>query len=289
MPDNHDESRMSAASMVKVGVAVAAVAGALVIGGRIAITEVQQYTAYSHASSTTVGMMGVNLSKSVLSARSNFVLGATEGVDIGGTSRKDHRVFYARDDGLGTQYHAAGVSWQKEHQLPAEVLRQISESVLAENEKIEDLQRELTDKVEASFKFRFEAENMVNIAMFRGMLDGAHGLIEIDERIIARSDSFLDDVTPEASEALRQARSAGAEVFDVEVAGNERLFAEVQNSLNDFPKENATFSTRRMKRAGIPGLTIGTEENLSRVERVETASLKLDPRLAGIHDGPDSP
>lgn len=286
---SNDNKGMTTGDMVKIGVAVVAVVGTLGMGAKIGVEELQKYTAYSHVTAVTAGLMGQNLSKAVLSARSNFVLGATEGVDLGGVSQSRHTIFYAMDDEMGTQYHAAGVSWQKEHQLPKEALRQMSETVLAENEKIEEMQIALTDDIEASFKFRFDAQNMVNIAMFRGMLDGAGELIEIDDRILARTDKYLESVAPDTAVVLAGARTAAAGFFDTEVAGNEKLFAEVQNSLNAFPKENAIFSGKSSRRSLNISMKIDTDENLSRVERVETAPLKLDPVLAGIHEGPDSP
>lgn len=267
---------------VLTGVAAVTVIGAIAYGGIMLQKSIWEDRAYSRVKDDIVAHMGTHMADSVMSARSSFVLGAAEGADLE-TSLRDGHVLYALDDQISRDYYDAGVAWQKEVGLSDEALAGVARKVLSENQALEKLRNDMSRKLGSTP----ESEILVDIAIFRGMLDIASDLIDIDERVMARTEKYLRDAPEKAITVLGRARAEASVLLMTEVAGNARLFATLQNELNAIPKEEAVFTVRRRKKSWAPPREhrLDTEENLSDVPVVETAALELNPTLAGLEVG----
>lgn len=283
-----DLSIRGAACVLVAGITAA---GALLGGAYLAAPKVQAYTAYNFTTDSTLKQMGDEALGAVLSARSSFVLGATTNIDKADPSEVYHRIVVI-DDEISKEYYDAGVAWQDEVNLPDDVLIEMSRKVAEENDEIQKIQRDFVERLQPHFRMAYDANILVSIATLRGIMDVARDLIEIDERIIARTDKFLSKAPKEALDGLSMVRAKASLAVMTEATGNDKLFATLQNKINAMPRDLTIFgdsggSHKRRRSGGGLGILpdrLDTDENLSTVPVVETASLELDPQLHGIHE-----
>lgn len=267
------------------GIAAVALLGGAVAGAWLGIQKLQEDSAYRRAHITTAVEMSQEMSKEVMSARSSFVLGVADGemlsFDVG-----RHHGRYVTDSALNAEYKAAGAAWQKEARLSRHEIEELARHVLQENKALEALYESAKGEVEYATGKGFEAENLVAVAVLRGMIDATGGAIELDDRLDRRIDKLLAGAGPEAAGILAKVTADAAKSIATEAQANGKLLTHIQNRLNQMPAELASFSMR-LGKGGLNRVSIGLSEEASpsRVDLQPVNGLPLDPFIDGMAHG----
>lgn len=293
------DRKLTLREKVAVGAATVGIIGSALAGAFYGLPVLMKDSAYKRGHISTIASMSDHMTNAVIGARASFVLGAAEGVDLGPTLRMrlDRSVRSLPEFSSKREYMDAGKAWRDAQDLTDEEVVAIAQRVLTENTNLRNIRDNAVNAAAAVQVLPGDAQNLVEVAMFRGMIEAASDVMEIDERIIGRIDKLLAKAPSQVTGLLDQVRRDAAGSIMMEVRGNDKLFAALQDRINAMPRDLTIFggsgSHKRRRSDGGLGILpdrLDTDENLSTVPVLETASLELDPQLHGIHeDGPEGP
>lgn len=290
---DHSERKLTLRERVAVGAATVGIIGSAMAGVFYGLPVLMEDSAYKRAHISTIAIMSDHMTDAVTSARASFMLGAAEGVDLGPALRMglENSISRFPEFPMKDDYAKAGRSWRQAADLTDQEVVQIAQRVLAENTKLRRLRDGAIKEATAAYETPGQAQDIVTVAILRGMIGAASDVMEMDDRILGRIDKLLAKAPSEIAPLLDRVRQESASSISAEVRGNDRLFADLQNSLNAMPAEMANFRVPVSMRAPFWKREVGIRETagLSDVEVADVAAADLDPSVSGVHEEPEGP